>query len=143
MKFGAKLYVVSKRAMNRTMLRLFLYGNVGGALWMTSSTTVILPCYNGARWVSRAIESILDQTYKNFELLIIDDGSTDNSKATIAPHLRDERVRYIYQKNRGFSAAINRGIKASSGSLIGFIGQDGLWMPNKLEVIVYSLRSSF
>jgi glycosyltransferase involved in cell wall biosynthesis len=101
---------------------------------MTSSATIILPCYNGARWVSRAIESILDQTYENFELLIIDDGSTDNSKATIAPHLRDERVRYIYQSNKGFSVAINNGIKASNGSLIGFIGQDDLWMPNKLEL---------
>jgi len=98
--------------------------------------SVVLPCYNGARWISRAVESILAQTYRDFELIIIDDGSTDNSKEIVALHLSDERVRYIYQENRGFSAAVNRGIKESSGSLIGFIGQDDLWMPNKLELQV-------
>jgi len=100
------------------------------------TASVILPCYNGARWVGRAVESILVQTYKHFELVIIDDGSTDNSKEIIAPYLCDERVRYIYQTNRGFSAALNRGIKESSGCFIGFIGQDDLWMPNKLELQV-------
>ena len=95
--------------------------------------SVILPCFNGARWISRVVESILAQTYKHFELVIIDDGSTDNSQEIIASYLRDERIRYIFQKNRGFSATINRGIAESSGCLIGFIGQDDLWMPNKLE----------
>ena len=98
--------------------------------------SVILPCYNGARWIGRAVESILAQTYKHFELVIIDDGSTDDSKEIIAPYFCDERVRYIYQTNRGFSAALNRGIKESSGCLIGFIGQDDLWMPKKLELQV-------
>lgn len=96
--------------------------------------SVILPCYNGARWIGRAIESILAQTCKHFRLVIIDDGSTDNSRETIAQYLCDERVRYIYQANRGFSAALNRGIQESSGCLVGFIGQDDLWMPNKLEL---------
>lgn len=110
---------------------------------MVHKVSVILPCYNGTRWLSRAIESVLSQVYENFELVIVDDGSTDISKEIIASYLSDKRVRYVYQTNRGFSAALNRGIKASSGSLIDFIGQDDLWMPNKLEVIVYSLRSSF
>jgi glycosyltransferase involved in cell wall biosynthesis len=100
------------------------------------NVSVVLTCYNGARWISEAIESILAQTYEDFELVIIDDGSTDNSKEMVALHLSDERVRYTYQENRGFSAAVNRGIKESSGSLIGFIGQDDLWMPNKLELQV-------
>jgi glycosyltransferase involved in cell wall biosynthesis len=78
----------------------------------------------------------LAQTYRDFELIIIDDGSTDSSKEMVASHLPDERVRYIYQENRGFSAAVNRGIKEGSGNLIGFIGQDDLWMPNKLELQV-------
>src|SRR5208337_849330 len=96
--------------------------------------SVILPCYNGARWISRAIESVLAQTWGHFELVIIDDGSTDNSKKIILPYLSDERVQYIYQDNRGFSAAINRGVAESRGCLICFIGQDDLWMPNKLEL---------
>ena len=97
-------------------------------------TSVILPCYNGARWIDKAIRSILSQTYKNFELVIVDDGSTDNSKKIISKYLYDPRIRYISQKNKGFSAALNKGIKESSGYLIGFIGQDDLWVPNKLEL---------
>ena len=102
--------------------------------------SVVLTCYNGARWISAAIESILAQTYKNFELVVIDDGSTDNSKEIISSYLYDERVRYIYQENRGFSSAINRGIKESRGDLIGFIGQDDLWLHNKLKLQVEYLN---
>lgn len=103
-----------------------------------ATISIILPCYNGVRWISEAIESILDQTYRDFELIIIDDGSTDSSKEMVASHLSDERVHYVYQENRGFSAAVNRGITEGSGNLIGFIGQDDLWMPNKLELQVKS-----
>ena len=98
--------------------------------------SVILPCYNGARWISRSIESVLAQTYPHLELIIVDDGSTDNSKEAIAQYLHDERIRCIYQANRGFSGALNSGIKESSGYFMGFIGQDDLWMPNKLELQV-------
>lgn len=104
------------------------------------NVSVVLTCYNGARWISGAIESILAQTYEDFELLVIDDGSKDNSKDMVASYLCDERVRYIYQENRGFSAAVNKGIKESSGDLIGFIGQDDLWMPDKLELQLKYLR---
>ena len=100
----------------------------------TPRVSVILPCYNGARWISQAIESVLAQTYKDFELLVIDDGSTDNSREIVSSYLHDRRVRYIYQENRGFSGAINRGIKESKGDFIGFIGQDDLWLPHKLEL---------
>lgn len=100
------------------------------------NVSVVLTCYNGAQWIGEAIKSVLAQTYRDFELLIIDDGSTDHSKEIVASHLSDERVRYIYQRNKGFSAAVNRGIKESSGSLISFIGQDDLWMPNKLQLQV-------
>ena len=97
---------------------------------------VVLPCYNGARWIAGAINSVLDQTHGDFELIIVDDGSTDNSKEIIYSYLHDDRVRYIYQKNKGFSSAINRGIKVCECDLIGFIGQDDLWMPNKLEFLI-------
>ena len=96
--------------------------------------SVILPCYNGAQWIGQAIESVLAQTYKDFELLVIDDGSTDNSREIVSSYLHDRRVHYIYQENRGFSGAINRGIKESKGDFIGFIGQDDLWLPHKLEL---------
>lgn len=101
-----------------------------------TKVSIILPCYNGAKWIRRTIESILVQNYRDFELIIVDDGSIDNSKGVITPFLREERIRYIYQKNQGFSGAINRGIRESKGTLIGFIGQDDLWLPDKLELQV-------
>ncbi len=101
---------------------------------MLSKTSVILPCHNGSKWLSKSIDSVLGQTLPNFELIIIDDGSTDNSKETVAEYLHDDRIRYLCQSNKGFSAALNKGIQESSGIFIGFIGQDDLWLPNKLEV---------
>lgn len=101
---------------------------------MTISASIILPCYNGSQWISRAVESILVQTNNKFELIIVNDGSTDDSEEKLTPYLRDKRIHYIYQKNSGFSAAINRGIRESSKSLIGFIGQDDIWLPEKLEL---------
>ena len=96
--------------------------------------SVILPVYNGSRWLNDAIESVLKQTYKKLELLIVDDGSTDDSKVIINTYAQDKRLHYIYQQNKGFSAAINRGIFESKGDLVGFIGQDDIWLPRKLEI---------
>nr|MDO8044211.1 glycosyltransferase [Candidatus Baldrarchaeota archaeon] len=98
--------------------------------------SVILPCYNGARWISEAIESVLNQTFEDFELIVVDDGSTDNSREIVTSYMDDKRVHYIYQKNRGFSAAVNRGLKESKGDLVGFICQDDLWLPDKLKLQV-------
>lgn len=67
---------------------------------------------------------VLAQTYRDFELIIVDDGTTNSSKEMVAPHQSDEIIRYIYQNNRVFSAAANREIKDGSDSLIGFICQD-------------------
>lgn len=107
---------------------------------MIRNVSVVLTCYNGARWIGKAIRSIQSQTYEDFELVIVDDGSIDNSREIVDLYLCDERVRYIYQRNRGFSAAVNRGIKESCGNLIGFIGQDDLWTSDKLELQVNHLR---
>jgi glycosyltransferase involved in cell wall biosynthesis len=106
---------------------------------MNKKTSVILPCYNGSQWIGSAIKSILDQTYKNLELLIIDDGSTDNSSKEIFK-FQDNRIRYFYQKNTGFSGAINRGIKESNGEFICFIGQDDIYLPKKMEIQVNYLN---
>lgn len=109
---------------------------------MIDKISVILPCYNGAQWIDQAVESILLQTFKNLELIIVDDGSKDKSKDIVYSYLSDTRVRYVYQENRGFSAAINRGISESTGDLIGFIGQDDLWMPYKLDLQVKFLAKN-
>ncbi len=96
--------------------------------------SVIIPCYNGAKWIRDTINSVLNQTYQEFELIIVDDGSTDNLKKIIENYLSDERVRYIqHKKNRGIPAARNTGIKTSKGKYIAFLDQDDVWLKTKLE----------
>jgi glycosyltransferase involved in cell wall biosynthesis len=97
--------------------------------------SVIIPAYNQDRYLSQAIESVLNQTYPDFELIVIDDGSTDNT-AIIAKNYDDQRVRYIYQENRGLSAARNTGIRYSNGQHITFLDSDDLFLPTKLQLLV-------
>lgn len=92
-----------------------------------------MPVYNGERYVVDAIESALAQTYTNFEVVIVDDGSQDGSHDKIEPYLALPNIRYIRQKNRGVAAARNTAISCAAGELIGFLDQDDVWMPQKLE----------
>ncbi len=95
------------------------------------TVSVIINTYNSSRFLLRAIDSVLAQTYRNFELIVVDDGSTDDTREAVAPY-RD-RLTYIYQENKKYSAAKNTGIRASSGEYIAFMDSDDLWMPEKLE----------
>ena len=99
------------------------------------TVSVIIPTYNRAHLVGRAIQSVLNQTYKDFELIIVDDGSTDNTEDTIRELIKkDKRIKYIrHQKNKGGSAARNTGIKAARGEYIAFQDSDDEWLPEKLE----------
>lgn len=95
--------------------------------------SVIIPTYNRAKLVDRAINSVLVQTFKDFELLIVDDVSTDNTQQ-IVEQFRDERIKIIHhQKNKGGSAARNTGIKMAMGEYIAFLDDDDEWIPTKLE----------
>ncbi len=91
--------------------------------------SIIIPVYNGERFLNESIDSILNQQYKDIEIIIVDDGSTDNSAEIAKSH---EKVRYIYQTNQGPSVARNTGIKVSSGNFISFIDCDDIWYPKKL-----------
>jgi len=102
--------------------------------------SVIIPNYNHACFVSDAIQSVLDQTYKNFEIIVVDDGSTDNSREVIAQF--GDKVQCIHQKNAGLSAARNTGIKASKGSLIGVLDADDMYEPVFLETLVGELQTN-
>lgn len=102
--------------------------------------TTIIPTYNRAHLVSEAIESVLNQSYKNVEVVVVDDGSTDETQAVLAKY-RD-RVRSIRQENAGPAAARNRGIANSTGALIAFLDSDDLWLPNKLERQVALLQKA-
>lgn len=95
--------------------------------------SVIIPAYNYGRYLSEAIESVFAQTFTDFELIIVDDGSTDDTAAVVREYLSDPRVCYIYQKNRGPSAARNTGIRLARGKYIALLDGDDVWMPLKLK----------
>ena len=90
--------------------------------------TVVIPLYNKEKHINRAIKSVLNQTYKKFELLIIDDGSTDNSYEE-AKKINDTRINIIRQKNEGVSAARNKGIGMAKNNFIAFLDADDEWKP--------------
>ena len=94
------------------------------------SVSVIIPSYNCAAYVQKAIESVLAQTYTDHEIIVVDDGSTDQTAAVVQPYL--DRIRYIYQANKGLPSARNTGIRASTGSLIALLDADDSWLPEKL-----------
>jgi glycosyltransferase involved in cell wall biosynthesis len=95
--------------------------------------SVILPVYNSEQYLAQTIESVLAQTYQPFEVIIVDDGSTDRS-AAIAHSYKE--VHYIYQANQGPALARNTGLANAKGEFIAFIDHDDLWLPKKLEVQV-------
>lgn len=93
--------------------------------------SVIIPTYNRAKYICEAINSLLNQTYKDYEIIVIDDGSTDNTKEIISGY--KERILYIYQDNLGPAAARNRGIKIARGEYVSFLDSDDTFLPEKLE----------
>jgi glycosyltransferase involved in cell wall biosynthesis len=96
--------------------------------------SVVTATYNMAHYLGQAIQSVLAQTYANVELLIVDDGSTDNTREVVDAFLADSRVKYLTQENKGQAAAKNRGILESSGEYVAFLDADDMWAPEKLEL---------
>ncbi len=106
------------------------------------AVSVILPTYNRADTLPRAVKSVLAQTFGDYELLIIDDGSTDRTPSVVE-QLEDPRIRYIrLARNRGVSAARNRGFSEARGEFIAFLDSDDEWLPRKLERQVDLLRQA-
>lgn len=99
----------------------------------SSLVSVIIPTYNRAELVGRAIQSVLDQTYQDFEIIVVDDASIDNTE-NIVKGIIDERIRYIrHERNKGAAITRNTGIKAAQGKYIAFQDSDDEWLPDKLE----------
>ncbi|MBD0310538.1 MAG: glycosyltransferase family 2 protein, partial [Microcoleus sp. T1-bin1] len=69
----------------------------------TPRVSVIIPAYNGSRYIAQAVESVISQTYKNWEIIVVDDGSTDDTRQALQPYF--DKIRYVYQENRGVAAA--------------------------------------
>lgn len=95
--------------------------------------SIVVTCYNYGRYIVPCLDSIFSQTFQDFEIVVINDGSTDNSEELIRSFLEDSKLKYIYQKNSGQANAKNNGIKNSAGKYIAFLDADDLWDKTKLE----------
>lgn len=102
--------------------------------------SVVIPTYNRASFVSEAIESVLDQTFSDYDIIVVDDGSTDNTHEILEQY-RD-KIQYIYQENEGVSTARNTGIKNSTGLWLAFLDSDDKWMPEYLATQMEGIRRS-
>ena len=100
---------------------------------MTPMFTVIIPSYNRGHLIAKTIQSVLDQNLPDWELIVVDDGSTDNTKEVVQG-IGDDRIRYVYQENAERSAARNNGVKNAKGQWICFLDSDDYYLPNHLEV---------
>ena len=100
---------------------------------MSGTISIIIPAFNQEKYVVEAIQSVLEQTYSDWELIVVDDGSTD-STANVVQQFSDRRIRYIHQTNRGLPGARNTGIANSTGEFIAFLDADDRYHPRKLEV---------
>ncbi len=98
-----------------------------------SLASVIIPVYNGISYICDAIESAVKQTYKNIEIIVVDDGSTDGLKEVLAPYIKRGTIRYFYEENKGLAAARNTGIKNAKGEYIAFLDADDVFLPEKVE----------
>lgn len=106
-----------------------------------SSISVIIPLYNKAFSIAETLTSVLQQTYTDFEVIIIDDGSTDGGLAIVS-QFTDPRIQWVQQPNLGAAAARNAGIEKATGELISFLDADDYWYPNHLEAL-YKLQTDF
>lgn len=100
--------------------------------------SVIVPIYNSEKYISECIESVLNQTYKNFELLLVDDGSKDSSGDICRKYEKqDDRIKYIYKENGGVSSARNHGVQIAAGEYIAFVDSDDIVKPEILETLIH------
>ncbi len=102
--------------------------------------SIIVPTYNRANLISETIESVLEQTYFNFELIVVDDGSTDNTQEVVQPLLKDVRVRYCKMENSERGAARNFGTYKSRGDYVTFLDSDDIFLPWHLSTAVQRIK---
>ncbi|MCM1495279.1 MAG: glycosyltransferase [Bacteroides sp.] len=105
--------------------------------------SVIIPTYNRAGTLMRSVQSVMEQSYSEWELIIVDDGSTDNTKDIVKPVLeQDVRIRYIYcPENKGQASARNTGIQAAQGEYVAFQDSDDCWLPDKLQLQMSMMKA--
>jgi len=100
---------------------------------MSPEISIVIPAYNASRYIRDSISSVLDQTFSSWELIVVDDGSTDNTAEIIKGFLTDPRIKLLQQKNRGVSAARNAGIQEAKGRYIAFLDADDFYLKTNLQ----------
>ena len=109
---------------------------------MSDLVSIIMPSYNTGIFVAQSIKSVLAQSYEDWELVIVDDCSSDNTDAVVRPFLVDKRIRYLKnEKNSGAAVSRNRALREAKGRWIAFLDSDDLWMPEKLEKQILFMES--
>lgn len=109
---------------------------------MEELVSIIMPSYNTAHFIKETIESVLAQSYRNWELIIVDDCSIDNTDKVVSEYLKDERIRYIKnEKNSGAANSRNRALREAKGKWIAFLDSDDLWETDKLEKQIAFMKS--
>ena len=101
--------------------------------------SVVIPLYNKEKYINRAIDSILNQTYINYEIIVVNDGSTDNG-AEVVRSINSKKIKLITQDNKGVSIARNNGIEEAKGDFISFLDADDEWLPEYLETINFLIN---
>lgn len=104
--------------------------------------SVIVPVYNVEKYIRQCLESIINQTYKNLEIIIVNDGTRDNSMKIVEEYLSDERIRVINKENGGISSARNRGIEEATGEYVSFVDSDDWLEIDLYERIVQILEGN-
>jgi len=102
--------------------------------------SILIPVYNGSNFIKQSIESAINQTYKNIEIIVINDGSTDNGETAKIVKTFGEKVKYIEKENGGVASALNRGIREATGDYISWLSHDDVYLPNKIEKEVEELN---
>jgi len=104
--------------------------------------SIVIPAYNVENYIDKCLGSVTSQTYTNLEIIVVNDGSTDNTHSIIKKYISDKRIVYINQKNSGVSAARNAGIDASTGELIAFVDSDDYVEPDMYELLYTSMTET-
>lgn len=127
-KVSSKEYI-----MNQNKAKMILNGDDENER-IPNLVSIIMPSYNTAQYIEKTIKSVLDQTYTNWELIIVDDCSTDNTDEVVKNYLTDKRIKYLKnEQNSGAAVSRNRALREAKGQWIAFLDSDDLWMPEKLE----------
>lgn len=103
--------------------------------------SIIIPAYNAADYIREAVDSALAQTYPDVEVVVVDDGSTDNTKHVLEPYISARKIKYVYEANKGLAGARDTGVKSAQGAYIAFLDADDLFLPEKVAEQVKVLEA--